>query len=379
MKRVVIKLGSSIVADEGGELRACVLARICDAVASLHRDGKEVVIVTSGAIARGVRIMSLPARPGAVAELQAASAVGQGGLYRVYDELLRERDLVSAQILLTFMDMSARTHYLNARQTLRTLLDWGVVPVINENDTTATDEISFGDNDFLAAQVAILVSADLLVLLTDIDGLHTSDPRRDPDARLVHEVADFEALAALEVGHSTSPLGSGGMRSKVVAADMATAAGIRTVICNGAREGALAAVLAGRMEGTNFPPRASRHSSFKLWLRYAKPSHGTLVVDAGAARALREGGTSLLPVGIVEVLGSFEAGDAVDIAEQAPTGETDAAARAARTAVRTLAKGICSYSAAELRRVMGMKSAAVQQVLPRATEEAVHRDYMVLA
>ncbi|MGH2911667.1 MAG: glutamate 5-kinase [Solirubrobacteraceae bacterium] len=255
MKRVVIKLGSSIVADEDGELRTGVLARICDVVASLHGEGKEVVIVSSGAIARGVRIMGLPARPGAVEELQAASAVGQGKLYRTYDELLRERDLLSAQVLLTFMDMSARTNYLNARQTLRKLLDWRVVPVINENDTTATDEISFGDNDFLAAQVAILTAADLLVLLTDIDGLYTADPRHDPDARLVREVTDFEALVHhVDIGHTTSPLGSGGMRSKVVAADMATAAGIRAVICNGVRDGALQAVLAGELEGTDFPP-----------------------------------------------------------------------------------------------------------------------------
>jgi glutamate 5-kinase len=370
MKRVVIKLGSSIVADERGELRTGVLQRICDVVASLHAEGKEVVIVSSGAIARGVRIMGLPARPGAVEELQAASAVGQGKLYRVYDELLRERELISAQLLLTFMDMSARTHYLNARQTLSKLLEWRVVPVINENDTTATDEISFGDNDFLAAQVAILLSADLLVLLTDIDGLYTADPRHDSNARLVHEITEFEALEGIEVGHTTSPLGSGGMRSKVVAADMATAAGIRAVICNGVREGALAAVLAGHMEGTNFPPRAARHSSFKLWLRYAKPSHGTIVVDGGAARALREEGTSLLPVGIVEVLGSFGAGDAVEIAER------DAVERSGD---RVLAKGICSYSADELRRVMGLKSRAVQEILPRASEEAVHRDYMVLA
>lgn len=385
MQRVVIKLGSSIVADENGELRTDVLTRICDQVASLRGAGKEVVIVSSGAIARGVRIMGLPARPGAVEELQAASAVGQGKLYRVYDELLRERDLTSAQLLLTFMDMSARTHYLNARQTLRKLLDWGVVPVINENDTTATDEISFGDNDFLAAQVAILTAADLLVLLTDIDGLYTADPRHDPDARLVPQVSDFEALGEIEVGHTTSPLGSGGMRSKVVAADMTTAAGIRTVICNGVRHDALAAVLAGEMEGTNFPPRAARHSSFKLWLRYAKPSHGTLVVDTGAARALREDGTSLLPVGIVEVLGSFDAGDAVEIAEGVPIAEgiplTEISGRPAKLSGSgpLVGKGICNYSAEELRRVMGMKSKAIQEVLPRATEEAVHRDYMVLA
>ncbi|HEY3970619.1 MAG TPA: glutamate 5-kinase [Solirubrobacteraceae bacterium] len=369
MKRVVIKLGSSIVADDQGELRGDVLARICNEVAALHSEGKEVVIVSSGAIARGVRIMGLPARPGAVEELQAASAVGQGKLYRAYDELLRERELISAQVLLTFMDMSARSHYLNARQTLRKLLDWRVVPVINENDTTATDEISFGDNDFLAAQVAILASADLLVLLTDIDGLHTADPRHDPEARLIREVTDFETLEGAEVGHTTSPLGSGGMRSKVVAADMATAAGIRAVICNGVRDGALHAVLAGQMEGTNFPPRAARHSSFKLWLRYAKPSHGTLIVDTGAARALREEGTSLLPVGIVDVLGAFDAGDAVEIAERGDSQE----------AVQILAKGICSYSAEELRRVMGLKSKAVQEILSRASEEAVHRDYMVLA
>jgi glutamate 5-kinase len=217
--------------------------------------------------------------------------------------------------------------------------------------------------------VAILTSADLLVLLTDIDGLHTADPRHDLDARLIHEVTDFETLEGADVGHTTSPLGSGGMRSKVVAADMATAAGIRAVICNGVRDGALRAVLAGQMEGTNFPPRVARHSSFKLWLRYAKPSHGTLVVDTGAARALREEGTSLLPVGIVDVLGDFDAGDAVEIAERSDSQE----------AVQILAKGICSYSAEELRRVMGLKSKAVQDILPRASEEAVHRDYMVLA
>src|SRR6478736_9798945 len=235
--------------------------------------------------------------------------------------------------------MSARTHYLNARQTLRRLIEWRVVPVINENDTTTTDDISFGDNDFLAAQVAILIGADRLVLLTDTDGLYTSDPRTDPAAQLLGEVTDFEALGRLEIGHSTSPLGSGGMRSKVVAAEMATAAGIPAVICNGLRPGVLEAVLAGAGEhGTHFPAQEARYSSFKLWLRYAKPSHGTIVVDAGAARALRDGGTSLLPVGIVSVEGAFEAGDAVEV-------------RAA--AADLVGKGISNYSAAELRRVMG--------------------------
>jgi glutamate 5-kinase len=363
MRRIVVKLGSGTVADEHGELRADVLERVCDTAAALHRAGDDVVLVSSGAIARGMRVMELPLRPTAIEELQAASAVGQGKLYRVYDELLRERDVVSAQVLLTFFDISVRAHYLNARQTLRKLLEWRVVPVVNENDTTATDVISFGDNDFLAAQVAILVGADLLVLLTDLDGLYTADPRRVPGAQLIEEVADFDELEALDIGSTTSPLGSGGMSSKVVASDMATAAGISTVICNGRRPGALDRVLAGEREGTRFTARATRYSSFKLWLKYAKPSHGTVVVDAGAVRALRDGGTSLLPVGVVDVRGDFSPGDAIDIAEGAVV----------------IGKGISNYTAAELRRVKGLKSAEVREVLPRATDEAVHRDYFVLS
>jgi glutamate 5-kinase len=369
MRRIVIKLGSSVVADGDGTPRLQVLERVCDELARLHRDGDEVIVVTSGAIARGMRVMSLPQRPTTIGALQAASAVGQGKLYRIYDELLREREVTSAQVLLTFFDMSARTHYLNARQTLTTLLEWRVLPVINENDTTATDEISFGDNDFLAAQVAVLVAADELILLTDTDGLFTADPRLHADARIVSVVGDFAEIEKLEIGHTTSPLGSGGMRSKVVAAEMATAAGIATVICNGLRADALPAVLAGEREGTRFAAREARYSSFKLWLKYAKPSHGTLLIDAGAARAVRDGSASLLPVGVVDVIGDFDAGDAVEIAERAD---------GAQASGRVLAKGICNYSADELRRVIGLKSDAVREILPRATDEAVHRDYLVM-
>src|ERR687896_957245 len=235
MAMVVVKLGSSIVADERGEVRTDVLGGVCEQAAARHRAGDEVVLVTSGAIARGMRMMELPVRPSAMDELQAASAVGQGELYRTYDELLRKHGVRSAQVLLTFFDMSARTHYLNARHTLRKLLDWRVVPVINENDTTATDEISFGDNDFLAPQVAILLNAQLLVLLTDVEGLHTGDPRHDLAAERIADVRDFGSLEAFEIGVSTSPLGSGGMRSKVVAAEMATAAGIPAIITEGTR------------------------------------------------------------------------------------------------------------------------------------------------
>jgi glutamate 5-kinase len=308
-------------------------------------------------------LMSLPLRPRAMDELQAASAVGQGKLYQVYDRLLSERDVPTAQVLLTFFDISARTHYLNARRTLRKLLDWRVVPVINENDTTTTDEISFGDNDFLAAQVAILMGADQLLLLTDADGLFTADPRTDPSAELVRLVTEFEQLEQLTIGHATSPLGSGGMRSKVVAAEMATAAGIPPIVAGGRSPRAIVAAAAGEPVGTRFAAREGRYSSFKLWLKYAKPTRGRVLIDAGAARALREGGTSLLPVGVIEVSGDFHAGDAVDVAYD---GEL-------------VGKGISNYSAAELRRVHGLKSSEVRTVLPRATEEAVHRDYFVLA
>jgi glutamate 5-kinase len=363
MNVLVVKLGSSIVADERGEVRTDVLGGICDQLFELHRAGRSTIVVTSGAIARGIGVMGIPLRPRAIEELQAASAVGQGKLYQVYDELLRARGVTSAQVLLTFFDMSARTHYLNARQTLRKLLDWRVVPVINENDTTTTDEISFGNNDFLAAQVAILLGAELLVMLTDAEGVFTADPRGDLEAQLIPSVERFDALERFDIGHATSPLGSGGMRSKVVAAEMATAAGIPTVVTSGLEPGTVLAAAAGAPVGTTFAAQSARYSSFKLWLKYAKPVRGRLLVDAGAARALREGGTSLLPVGIVDVIGAFDAGDAVEVAHD---GET-------------VGKGICNYSAPELRKVLGLKSADVRGVLPRASEEAVHRDYFVLA
>jgi len=213
MARTVIKLGSAVVATDEGELRGEQLEHICATVAGAHASGEELVIVTSGAIARGTRILGLAGRPSAIEELQAASAVGQGGLYRAYDELLARHGAVAAQVLLTFSDVSARTSYLNARQTLGKLLEWRAIPVVNENDTTATDEITFGDNDFLAAQVAILVGAQRLIILTNSDGLHTADPRVDPRAALVERVEDFAVLEEMAITQSTSAHGSGGMRS----------------------------------------------------------------------------------------------------------------------------------------------------------------------
>ena len=360
---LVVKLGSSIVAADDGELRADVLDAVCEQVAGLEQSGERVVMVTSGAIARGMRLMELPVRPRAMDELQAASAVGQGSLFRAYESRLADHGTKAAQVLLTAADIGARSNYLNARQTLRRLVRWGVVPVVNENDTTATDEITFGDNDFLAAQVAILLEPRLLVLLTDTDGLHSADPRRDPDAELIASVDDFAALAGMaEIGDRTSVFGSGGMRSKVAAAEMASEAGIPSAICNGTVAGTLAAAAAGEAVGTRFAAGSGKAPSFKLWLKYAKPAHGRLLVDEGAARVLRESGSSLLPVGITGVEGEFEAGDAVEVAADGDV----------------VGKGIVDYSAAELSRVLGMKSAEVRELLPHAADEVIHRDRFVL-
>ena len=354
---VVAKLGSSIVADDDGALRSGVLDSVCSQVAELHHEGENVVLVTSGAIARGMRLMQLDRLPRSIDEMQAASAVGQGSLFRAYEERLVAGDVHAAQVLLTSFDMSARMHYLNARQTLRRLLDWRAVPVINENDTTATDEITFGDND-----LAILLDARLLVLLTDTAGLHTADPRLSSEAELVEEVSSFRDLAGYDIGDRTSAFGSGGMRSKVAAAEMASAAGIGVVVCDGTQPDSFLAAARGERVGTRFASHPERTQSFKLWLRYAKPSQGKVVVDSGAARVLREQGSSLLPVGVTGVEGEFAAGDAVEVVCDGDV----------------VGKGIVNYSAAELAQIKGLKSTEVAERIPDAAEEAVHRNYFVL-
>jgi glutamate 5-kinase len=359
---LVVKLGSSIVAADDGELRTDVLDSVCEQVSALERGGERIVMVTSGAIARGMRLMELAVRPRAMDELQAASAVGQGDLFRAYESRLAGHGTRAAQVLLTAADIAARTNYLNARQTLRRLVEWGVVPVINENDTTATDEINFGDNDFLAAQVALLLDARLLVLLTNVDGLYAGDPHGGGSPELIPSVDDFSELEGFEIGDRTSVFGSGGMRSKVAAAEMAGEAGTPAVICNGTSHGTLAAAAAGEPVGTRFAAQEARESSFKLWLKHAKLSRGEVRVDDGAARVLRESGSSLLPVGIVEVSGGFEAGDAVDVVG----------------AGGVIGKGISEYSARELTRVLGMKTDAVRDVIPHAADEVIHRDRFVL-
>jgi glutamate 5-kinase len=359
---LVVKLGSSIVAADDGTLREEVLDSVCAQAAELASAGEKLVLVTSGSIAMGIQTMGMDARPRAIDELQAASAVGQGPLFGQYRDRLASAGVSSAQVLLTATDVATRNSYLNARQTLRRLLEWDVVPVINENDTTATDEITFGDNDFLAAQVAIMLEARLLVLLTNTDGLFTADPETTPGARLVEHVDDFSGLTEMEIGDRTSVFGSGGMRSKVAAAEMATMAGVEVRICNGTVEGTLDAAASGRSTGTSFAPDADPHSGYKLWLRYAKPAAGAVEVDEGAARVLRETGSSLLPVGVVAVEGGFAGGDAIEIRQNG---------------VR-IGKGVANFSADELDRIRGRRTAEVREIIPEAPEEVVHRDHLVL-
>jgi glutamate 5-kinase len=361
MRTIVVKIGSSTLTDERGKFRLGAMAGLVAEICGLQRLGYHMVLVSSGAVSSGMGLLRLKSRPTEVVDQQAAAAVGQGHLYHAYSQLFGHEEVLTAQVLLTALDISARTQYLNARNTLRRLLEWGVVPIINENDTTSTDELTFGDNDALAAQVALLANADLLVLLTDTEGLHTADPRDDPSAALIHVVESFDDLADVDTD-SKGALGLGGMRSKVGAARIATSGGVETVIARGSRPGVITSCVERDVVGTRFAARDLGLGAFKLWLLHGKPARGRVVVDAGAARALRRNG-SLLPVGVAAVSGDFVAGDAVVVVTEA--GEE-------------VAKGLVDYSCAELDQVKGMRSNQVATRLPQASAEAIHRDYLVL-
>ena len=360
-RTIVVKIGSSTLTDERGKFRLGPMAGRVAEICELQRHGHRLVLVSSGAVSSGMGLLRLTSRPTEVVDQQAAAAVGQGHLYHAYSQLFGHEEVLTAQVLLTAFDISARAQYLNARNTLRRMLEWAVVPIINENDTTSTDELTFGDNDTLAAQVALLVNADLLVLLTDMEGLYTADPRDDPSATLITVVEGFDDLAGVDTD-SKGALGLGGMRSKVGAARIATSGGVETVIARGSRPGVITSCVERESVGTRFAARDLGLGAFKLWLLHGKPARGRVVVDAGAARALLRNG-SLLPVGVSSVSGDFVAGDAVVVVTEA--GEE-------------IAKGVVDYSCAELDQVKGMRSAQVATSLPQASPEAIHRDYLVL-
>jgi glutamate 5-kinase len=367
-KRVaVVKIGSSVIADPHGGLRREVLARICEEVVAARAQDWQLALVTSGAVAMGRELIGRQGRQARVDVLQALSAVGQGGLFREFSQRLAEGEIKSAQILLTFLETSERENREAATRTLKRLLLWDVVPVINENDTVTTDALTFGDNDYLAAQVATMLEADRLVLLTDADGVFTADPRRDPEAELVSQIEDpEEALARYEIGENTSALGSGGMRSKVRAAQLAARGGVSAVIGNGSRPETITRALAGERVGTQVASRevpGSWAQSRKFWLEHGKPARGRLVIDKGAERALTHNQASLLPVGIVEVEGDFNAGDAVEV-----VGEEG----------RVVGKGLSAFSSSDLRRVRRLQTSEVRDVIPDAPDEAINRDSLVL-
>ncbi len=356
-ERLVVKVGTASLVGPTGEPDEVKLGRLCREIAELHQAGVEVILVSSGAIAAGLGPLGLETRPSDIPSLQAAAAVGQGRLLSSYSRLLAAGGLVTAQLLLTRYDFMNRQHYVNARNTLDRLLALGVVPVVNENDTVAVDEIRFGDNDRLAALVGNLARAKLLALLTDAKGLHLDDPRRAPDAPVLDEVERITPELERRAGGRGSNLGSGGMASKIAAAWVATFSGVAVVVADAAEPEVLARVARGDKVGTFFHPRPKRASARRLWIAFAQPPRGTVVVDEGARRAMVQDKRSLLPVGVLDTAGSFESGDVVDVAER--TGEL-------------FARGLVRYGASELQEARGRRSAEL------AGREVIHRDQLII-
>lgn len=363
-KTFVVKVGSSLVTNEGRGLDTSAIAGWAAQVAELCRLGKRVVLVSSGAIAEGLQRLGWTRRPHAMHELQAAAAVGQMGLAQCYESCFRQHGLQTAQVLLTHADLADRQRYLNARSTLRTLLDLRVIPVINENDTVVTDEIRFGDNDTLGALVTNLIEAEVLVILTDQAGLFEADPRRDPKARLLTQAdASDERLLAM-AGGTGSALAKGGMLTKVLAAKRAARSGAHTVIASGRVPEVLVRLARGEQIGTLLTAATVPLAARKQWLADHLTLNGRITVDAGAAKALLRDGKSLLPVGVVEATGQFLRGEVVAILD--PSG-------------REIARGLVNYSADETRRIMRHPSAEIESILGYVDEpELIHRDNLVV-
>lgn len=363
-KRLVVKVGSSLVTNRGAEVDAAAIARWAEQIAKLRRAGKEVVLVSSGAIAEGMHRLGWSKRPHAIHELQAAAAVGQMGLVQVYESSFRQHGLRTAQVLLTHADLADRQRYLNARSTLLTLLGLGIIPVINENDTVVTDEIRVGDNDTLGALVTNLVEADCLVILTDQAGLYTDDPRRNPRATLIEKAEAGDSRLEEMAGGTGSMIAKGGMFTKVLAAKRAARSGAQTVIASGHEPDVLVRIAAGQAVGTLLSTRTTPLAARKQWLADHVQITGKLTIDAGAAKALRSGGKSLLPIGVKSVEGEFERGAVVEC-----VGEDRV----------EIARGLVNYSALESRQIAGRASSEIEAILGYVDEpELIHRDNLVL-
>jgi len=363
-RRLVVKVGSSLVTNEGKGLDEEAIGEWSRQLGALVRDGRELVMVSSGAIAEGMKRLGWSVRPKEVHELQAAAAVGQMGLAHMYENKLRENGLRSAQVLLTHADLADRERYLNARSTLLTLLGLGVLPVINENDTVVNDEIKFGDNDTLGALVANLVDADALVILTDQKGLYTADPRKNPDATFVHEAQAGDPALELMAGGAGSSIGRGGMLTKILAAKRAAGSGASTVIAWGREPDALMRLARGEAIGTLLVADTAKHQARKRWMADHLQLRGAVIVDEGAARKVRGEGKSLLPIGMTAVEGDFSRGDVIAIRDAAGV---------------ELARGLANYAAAEARLLCRRSSTDIEGLLGYSAEpEMIHRDNLVL-
>ena len=363
-RRIVVKVGSSLVTNEGRGLDEAAIGEWCRQLAALRADGREVVMVSSGAIAEGMLRLGWRTRPKEVNELQAAAAVGQMGLAQMYETKLRENHLQSAQILLTHADLADRERYLNARSTLLTLLELGVLPVINENDTVITDEIKFGDNDTLGALVANLIEADLLVILTDQKGLFDADPRKNPQAQLVQVARAGDPALEAMAGGAGSTIGTGGMLTKVLAARRAAGSGASTVIAWGREPDALLRLMQGEVIGTALIATTPKMQARKQWMKDHLKLHGSVLVDAGAVAKLKNEGKSLLPIGMTEVRGEFRRGEVIAICS--PEGQE-------------IARGLANYASHEARQLCRHPSSEITAILGYAAEpEFVHRDNLVM-
>ena len=362
-QRIVVKVGSSLVTNDGKGLDHAALTRWAGEIADLARRGKQVVLVSSGAIAEGLQRLGWSTRPKAVHELQAAAAVGQMGLAQAYETALRAHGLKTAQVLLTHEDLADRTRYLNARSTLTTLLKLNVVPIINENDTVATSEIRFGDNDTLGALVTNLIEADALVILTDQQGLFTADPRKHPDATFVYHANAGDPALEEMAGGAGSSVGTGGMITKIIAAKRAARSGAATVIACGREANVLSRLADGEAIGTQLVPAASPLVARKQWLADHLQLAGRLVLDAGAAEAVAHKGTSLLPIGVVAVEGQFLRGEVLACVDAAG---------------QEVARGLVNYSSDEARQIMRHATREIEGILGYIVEpELIHRDNMV--
>ena len=367
-RRIVVKVGSSLVTNEGRGLDETAIGEWCRQLAALVRaqgaQHREVIMVSSGAVAEGMKRLGWSARPRQIHELQAAAAVGQMGLAQMYETKLREQGMGSAQVLLTHADLADRERYLTARSTLLTLLGLGVVPVINENDTVVNDEIKFGDNDTLGALVANLVEADALIILTDQKGLYTADPRRDPAAQFVHEARAGDAALEAMAGGVGSSIGSGGMITKIIAAKRAAGSGASTVIAWGREPDVLLRLAQGESIGTLLVAQTAKKQARKQWMADHLQLRGAVVVDDGAAAKLRAEGKSLLPIGMTAVEGDFSRGDVIAVRD---------------TVGSEIARGLANYASAEARLLCRKSSAEFQSLLGYMAEpEMVHRDNLVL-